>query len=42
MSRLSIRETEWRKVLYERQGVPDYYVPPSFLKDLRKNGNFLL
>lgn len=30
---------EWKKVLYEKQGVPDHYVPPSFLKDLRKNGN---
>lgn len=31
---------EWKKVLYEKQGVPDHYVPPSFLKDLRKNGKF--
>ncbi|CAG2102220.1 unnamed protein product [Medioppia subpectinata] len=30
---------EWKKVLYERQGVKDHYVPPSFLKDLRKNVN---
>lgn len=30
---------EWRKVLYDRQGCPDDYVPPdSFLKELRKNG----
>lgn len=30
---------EWKKVLYERQGVADHYVPPSFLQDLKKNGN---
>lgn len=29
---------QWRKVLYDRQGVPDNYVPPTFLKDLKKNG----
>lgn len=29
---------EWNKVLYEKQGVADHYVPPSFLKDLKKNG----
>nr|XP_027196475.1 phosphatidylinositol N-acetylglucosaminyltransferase subunit C-like [Dermatophagoides pteronyssinus] len=30
---------EWQKVLYKHQGVPDNYVPPTFLKDLRKNVN---
>lgn len=29
---------EWRKVLYDKQGVPDNFVPESFLKDLKKNG----
>lgn len=29
----------WKKVLYERQGVPDNYVDSSFLSDLRKNVN---
>lgn len=29
---------EWRKVLYDKQGVPDNFVPKSFLKDLKKNG----
>ena len=34
---------EWQKVLYKHQGVPDNYVPPTFLKDLRKNGlSFLI
>lgn len=28
----------WNKVLYLKQGFPDDYVPQSFLKDLRKNG----
>lgn len=31
-------ERNWEKVLYKHQGVPDNYVPPTFLKDLRKNG----
>lgn len=29
--------TKWRKILYEDQGVADNYVPPSFLKELKKN-----
>ncbi|KAH9521110.1 hypothetical protein DERF_004786 [Dermatophagoides farinae] len=32
-------DQEWQKVLYKRQGVPDNYVPTTFLKDLRKNVN---
>lgn len=28
----------WNKVLYQKQGFPDDYVPDTFLKDLRKNG----
>jgi hypothetical protein len=28
----------WKKVLYQKQGFPDDYVPETFLKDLRKNG----
>lgn len=27
----------WRKVLYEDQGVPDNYVDPTFLREMRKN-----
>lgn len=30
---------KWKKVLYERQGVPDNYVDDSFLSHLRKNVN---
>lgn len=30
---------EWKKVLYERQGVRDNYVDATFLSDLRKNVN---
>ena len=33
------RSESWIKVLYLKQGVPDNFVPNSFLKDLRKNGN---
>ncbi|XP_064463583.1 phosphatidylinositol N-acetylglucosaminyltransferase subunit C-like isoform X2 [Ornithodoros turicata] len=29
----------WRKVLYEKQGVPDNFVNRSFLRELRKNVN---
>ncbi|KAH9397955.1 hypothetical protein TYRP_019328 [Tyrophagus putrescentiae] len=32
---------EWKKVLYLKQGVPDNFVPNSFLQDLRTNGVFL-
>ena len=32
------RQRDWMKVLYLKQGVPDNYVPNSFLQDLRKNG----
>lgn len=35
---LAAVERKWEKVLYKHQGVPDNYVPPTFLKDLRKNG----
>ena len=34
----SIDEPSWRKVLYDKQGVADNYVPKTFLKDLKKNG----
>ncbi|KAI1301421.1 Phosphatidylinositol N-acetylglucosaminyltransferase subunit C [Halotydeus destructor] len=30
---------EWRKVLYQHQDFADNYVPPCFLKDLKKNVN---
>lgn len=30
---------KWKKVLYDRQGVPDNYVDGTFLSDLRKNVN---
>lgn len=32
-------EGKWKKVLYERQGVPDNHVDDTFLSDLRKNVN---
>ncbi|XP_035216358.1 phosphatidylinositol N-acetylglucosaminyltransferase subunit C-like [Stegodyphus dumicola] len=31
--------SKWKKVLYEKQDVPDNYVDESFLSDLRKNVN---
>jgi hypothetical protein len=33
---------EWKKVLYEKNDLPDDYVTETFLKDLRKNGKSLM
>ncbi|XP_054724061.1 phosphatidylinositol N-acetylglucosaminyltransferase subunit C-like [Uloborus diversus] len=30
---------KWQKILYDKQGVPDNYVDPTFLSDLKKNVN---
>jgi len=35
------QQQEWLKVLYLKQGVPDNFVPVTFLQDLRKNGKIL-
>ena len=35
-------EQTWEKILFRKQGVPDNYVPESFLQDLRKNGLFII
>ncbi|XP_023217624.1 phosphatidylinositol N-acetylglucosaminyltransferase subunit C-like [Centruroides sculpturatus] len=33
------QKREWKKVLYEKQGVADHYVDDSFLSELKKNVN---
>jgi len=39
MAPLRASKMKWRKVLYEKQGVPDNYVDKSFLEELQTNLN---